>query len=192
MKNEKENNIKGFKIKTHYAQANNNRNKKECKYSVIVTTLEPETEFNVREINDYPDMWIVRPEFFEDIITQLRDKEISIFNETLRLRNDLIALRRENMDFGQFEERIDNFKNKFGGHYVKAKEKFEKAIDDIDNTIKYLSKVKENLTASSTQLDRANNDLDLISIKKLTHGIPTVTKLLKKDHNHINDDEKKS
>jgi hypothetical protein len=56
MKNEKIGNLKGIKIKSHYSQANINRNKKECKYAVIITTLEPDLEFNIREIDDYPNM----------------------------------------------------------------------------------------------------------------------------------------
>jgi hypothetical protein len=106
MKNEKENNLKGRKIKDHYAQANINRNKKGCKYSVIVTTLEPETEFNIREIDEYQHMWICRPEFFEDIITQLRDKEISIFRETKELRNELQIAKLDNQDFDKFNDRL--------------------------------------------------------------------------------------
>ena len=178
MKNEKTNNIKGLKISKHYPQANINRNKKNCKYSVIVTTLEPEAEFNIRKIDEYDDMWVIRPEFFEDIITQLRDKELSIFMQTKNLSEQLEKNKLENLELDKFESRIDKFKDSFTNHWEKAGDKFVKAISEIDKTITNLNNVRASLVASNEQLNRANDDLDLISIKKLTHGTPTVAKLL--------------
>jgi hypothetical protein len=79
-----------------------NRNKKGCKYSVIVTTLQPEMEFNIRQVQEYENMFIVRPEFFEDIIVQLRNTEYTLFQETRNLKNELIASKQENSDINDF------------------------------------------------------------------------------------------
>jgi hypothetical protein len=111
MKNEKKDNIKGLKIEKHYPQANINRNKKKCKYCVIITTLEPKIEFTIRKVDIYENMFIARPEFFEEIITQLRDKEYSIFNEKKSLEKQLTELKNSNYESEKLEENIQKFKD---------------------------------------------------------------------------------
>ncbi|MFN5441542.1 MAG: DUF2130 domain-containing protein, partial [Flavobacteriia bacterium] len=48
------------------------------------------------------------------------------------------------------------------------------AIKDIDKSIAALMKVKENLIGSENNLRLANDKADEITIKKLTHGNPTM------------------
>jgi DNA repair exonuclease SbcCD ATPase subunit len=109
----------------------------------------------------------------------LRDKEISIFKETFNLKKELEISRSQNNDFENFEGKLNQFKEKFGSHYLDSKDKLGTAIEQIDDSIKKLQKVKDSLLASSSKLDRANTDLDEVTIKKLTYGNPTMANLLK-------------
>ncbi|MDR0545828.1 MAG: DUF2130 domain-containing protein [Mycoplasmataceae bacterium] len=179
-KNEREDNLKGLKIDKHYAQANMNRNKKGCKYSVIVTTLQPEMEFNIRQVQEYENMFIVRPEFFEDIIVQLRNTEYTLFQETRNLKNELIASKQENSDINDFWNKFDKGREQFKKHFVAASTKFEIAIAEIDKTIDHLQKTKEALLGSQNKLISSEGDLDDITIKRLSHNNPTIKKLFEK------------
>lgn len=63
---------------------------------------------------------------------------------------------------------------------VKSKEyseRFAKAIEEIDKTIDHLQKTKEHLLKTDDNLRLANNKAEDLSIKKLAHNNPTVTKL---------------
>ena len=67
-----------------------------------------------------------------------------------------------------------DFKDKFGRNYQLASQHFSKAIDEIDETIKHLEKIKDSLTKSENQLRLANDKAQDLSIKKLTKGNPTM------------------
>ena len=51
---------------------------------------------------------------------------------------------------------------------------FKTAIDEIDKTILHLQKTKDALLSSENNLRLANNKADDLTIKKLTHGNPTM------------------
>jgi hypothetical protein len=109
MKNEKTNSKTTKKIEEHYSQANNNRNKKNCKYSVIVTTLEPSKDFTIRKVDKHENMYIVRPEFFENIIVQLRESELNAFEKNKALMEEACKLRSERSDITDFYTKINKF-----------------------------------------------------------------------------------
>ena len=82
--------------------------------------------------------------------------------------------RQQNLDVQQFEKALFDFKDKFGRNYELASAHFTKAIEEIDQTIKHLEKVKESLTKSENQYRLANDKAQDLSIKKLTKGNPTM------------------
>ena len=73
-----------------------------------------------------------------------------------------------------FKEKIDAFKIGFARNYDLASRKFKTAIDEIDKTITYLQKIKDALLSSENNLRLVNNKADDLTIKKLTHGTPTM------------------
>ncbi|MDY6071421.1 MAG: DUF2130 domain-containing protein, partial [Bacilli bacterium] len=68
-------------------------------------------------------------------------------------------------------------KEGFGRNYRLASERFAKAIEEIDKTIDHLQKTKEHLLKTDDNLRLANNKAEDLSIKKLAHNNPTVTKM---------------
>lgn len=53
-----------------------------------------------------------------------------------------------------------------------ASERFSDTIKNIDDTIKLLTKMRENLTLSEKHLNTANNKAQDLNIKKLTKDNP--------------------
>ena len=80
----------------------------------------------------------------------------------------------QNQEFGDLLGKIDTFKKGFARNYELASRKFKTAIDEIDKTITHLQKTKDALLSSENNLRLANNKADDLTIKKLTHGNPTM------------------
>ena len=68
----------------------------------------------------------------------------------------------------------DKFKEGFAKNYELATRRYKEAIEEIDKTILHLQKVKDALLSSENNLRLANEKADDLSIKKLTHGNPTM------------------
>lgn len=150
------------------------RNEKKCEYAVLVTLLEAESELYNTGIVDvshkFPKMYVVRPQFFIPIITLLRNAAMN----SMQYKAELNLMRNQNIDITNFEEKINKFKDGFAKNYLSASTHFQKAIEEIDKSIARMQKVKEELTTSENQLRLANQKAEELTIKKLTHGNPTM------------------
>jgi hypothetical protein len=83
-------------------------------------------------------------------------------------------MRSQEVDVTDFEEKINKFREGFAYNYNLASKKFHEAIDSIDKSIAQLQKTKDALLSSENNLRLANNKADDLTIKKLTHGNPTM------------------
>ena len=149
-------------------------NEKGCEYAVLVSLLESDNEFYNTGIVDvsykFKKMYVVRPQFFIPIITLLRNAAMN----SMEYKAELNLMRNQNIDITNFEEKIDTFKKGFARNYELASRKFKTAIDEIDKTINHLQKTKDALLSSENNPRLANNKADDLTIKKLTHGNPTM------------------
>jgi hypothetical protein len=150
------------------------RNEKKCEYAVLVTLLEADSELYNSGIVDvshkYPKMYVVRPQFFIPIITLLRNAAMN----SMKYKAELALVRHQNIDITNFEEKLNTFKEGFARNYELASRKFKLAIDEIDKTIDHLQKTKEALLSSDNNLRLANQKAEDLTIKRLTHGNPTM------------------
>ncbi len=174
MKNENDSTASKKKNEDFLQKLDKDRNSKDCEYAVLVTLLEAENEYYNNGIVDvshkFPKMYVIRPQFFIPIITLLRNAAMN----SLKYKQELNLMRNQNIDITKFEEKIDAFRKGFAYNYDLASRKFNTAIDEIDKTIKHLQKTKEALLSSENNLRLANKKADELSIKKLTHGNPTM------------------
>jgi hypothetical protein len=85
-----------------------------------------------------------------------------------------VIMKNQNVDIIAIEEKINTFKTGFARNYDLASRKFNTAITEIDKTIIHLEKTKDALLSSENNLRLANNKADDLTIKKLTHGNPTM------------------
>ncbi len=174
MKNEGDETTTKKKNEDFFKELDKDRNEKKCEYAVLVTLLEADSELYNTGIVDvshkYRKMYVVRPQFFIPIITLLRNAALN----SMQYKAELSLMRSQNVDITNFEEKINTFKEGFARNYELASRKFKTAIDEIDKTITHLQKTKDALLSSENNLRLANNKADDLTIKKLTHGNPTM------------------
>ncbi len=174
MKNENDETATKKRNEDFFAKLDKDRLEKNCEYAVLVSLLESENEFYNTGIVDvshkFEKMYVVRPQFFIPIITLLRNAAMN----SLKYKAELNLMRNQNVDITNFEEKINQFKTGFAKNYDLASRKFKTAIDEIDKTITHLNKTKDALLSSENNLRLANNKAEDLTIKKLTHGNPTM------------------
>ena len=177
MKNEADTTATKHKNEDFFKELDKDRNEKGCEYAVLVSLLEMDSDYYNAGIVDvsyrYPKMYVVRPQCFIPIITLLRSAALN----AAEYKNQLVAMRQQNIDVTNFEDQLQDFQAKFGNNYRLASERFQKAIAEIDKTIDDLNKVKADLLNSERNLRLANDKAQDLSVKKLTKGNPTMQKL---------------
>jgi len=174
MKNEADETSSKKKNEDFLKELDKDRTEKSCEYAVLVSLLEPESDFYNTGIVDmfhrYPKMYIVRPQFFLQVITLLRNAAM----HSLKYKTDLALMKAQNIDITNFEAELDSFKTGFGRNYELASKKFKAAIEEIDKTIDHLQKTKDALIGSENNLRLANDKAQDVTIKKLTNNNPTM------------------
>ena len=174
MKNEADMTATKHKNEDFLKELDKDRQEKKCEYAVLVSLLEIDNEYYNTGIVDvsyrYPKMYIIRPQFFIPLITLIRSMGLN----TLSYKKQLELLHKENIDITNFEENLSKFKDDFGRNYALASKKFKTAIEEIDKTIDHLQKTKEALLSSEKNLRIANEKIDAVTIKKLTHNSKSV------------------
>ena len=174
MKNEMDETATKKKNEDFLRELDKDRREKHCEYAVLVSLLESDSELYNGGIVDmshrYEKTYVIRPQFFIPMITLLRNAALN----SLKYRTELTRIKNENIDITNFENALEEFKEKFGNNYRLAGEHFAKAIKEIDSTIDHLGKVKEALLASERQLRLANDKAEDLTIKKLTRDNPTM------------------
>ena len=174
MKNEMDETATKHKNEDFFAKLDKDRKEKGCEYAVLVSLLEPDSELYNEGIVDvsyrYPKMFVVRPQFFMPLISLLSQAS----KKSIEYRKALSVARQQTVDVSNFENQLNEFKDKFAYNYRLASEKFKKAIEEIDKTIDHLNKIKEALVGSENNLRLANNKAEDLTIKKLTRNNPTM------------------
>ncbi len=174
MKNEADATASKRKNEEFFKVLDKNRNEKKCEYAVLVSTLEADNDLYNMGIVDVsyksPKMYVIRPQFFIPIITLLRNASMN----SMQYKAELSYMKNQNIDITNFEDNITKFKEGFAKNYDLASRQFKTAIDEIDKTMDHLQKTKEALLSSVNNLRLANNKADDLTIKKLTHGNPTM------------------
>ncbi|KOY51932.1 DUF2130 domain-containing protein [Polaribacter dokdonensis] len=174
MKNQNDETATKKKNEDFFAKLDKDRKAKGCEYAVLVSMLEADSDYYNTGIVDvsyrYPKMYVVRPQFFIQIITLLRNSGM----KSLQYKQELNIMRNQNVDITNFEDKIEEFKTGFARNYDLASRKFMTAISEIDKTISHLEKTKAALLSSENNLRLANNKAEDLTIKKLIYNNPTM------------------
>jgi len=177
MKNEADMTATKHKNEDFFKELDKDRKEKNCEYAVLVSLLEIDNDYYNNGIVDvsyrYDKMYVIRPQFFIPLITLIRGSAIN----ALKYKKELEIIHNQNIDISNFEENMNAFKEAFGRNYRLASDKFKKAIEEIDKTIEHLQKTKEALLSSENNLRLANNKAEDLTIKKITKGNETMTKM---------------
>ena len=174
MKNEADTTKTKHKNSDFYKELDKDRREKKCEYAILVSMLEADNDyFNTGIVDvshEYEKMYVVRPQFFIQLIGLLRNAALN----SLKYKQELALVREQNIDITHFEEDLETFKSAFARNYELASRKFKTAIDEIDKTISHLQKTKDALLSSENNLRLANNKVEDVTIKKLTRKNPTM------------------
>ena len=174
MKNENDETATKKKNEHFFKELDKDRREKNCEYAVLVSLLESDSDLYNGGIVDvshaYPKMYVVRPQFFIPIISLLRNAGLN----ALKYKQEVAAMREQHIDITNFENELDDFREKFGRNYRLASEKFQAAIKHIDDTIRHLEKTKADLLGAENNLRLANNKAEELTVKKLTRKNPTM------------------
>ena len=174
MKNEMDTTAAKHRNEDFLKELDKDRREKGCEYAVLVTLLEPDSELYNSGIVDvsyrYPKMYVIRPQFFIPLISILRNAALN----ALDYRRQLAAIQNQNIDVTNFENEMNDFKDRFNRNYELASRRFKEAVDEIDKTIQHLQKTKDALLSSENNLRLANNKAQDLSIKRLTKNNPTM------------------
>lgn len=174
MKNEADDTVKKHKNEDFFKELDKDRREKNCEYAVLVSMLESDNDYYNTGIVDishkYEKMYVVRPQFFIQLIGLLRNAALN----SLKYKQELALVKEQHIDITHFEEDLETFKTAFAKNYHSASKNFQKAIEEIDKSIKRMEAVKAALTTSENQLRLANNKLEDVSVKKLTRKNPTM------------------
>lgn len=174
MKNEMDTTATKHKNKDFFKELDKDRKEKNCEYAVLVSLLEADNDLYNNGIVDvsyeYEKMYVIRPQFFIPLITILRNAAMN----SISYKRELAVVKNQNIDITNFENSMNDFKDKFSNNMRLASEQFAKAIDEIDKSIANLTKTKEQLLSSGRNMRLANDKLQDLSIKKLTKDNPTM------------------
>ena len=174
MKNESDATATKKRNEDFLKELDKDRTEKGCEYAVLVSLLEPDSEFYNTGIVDvfhrYPKMYVVRPQFFIPIITLLRNAAMN----SVKYKTELALVKAQNIDITNFENQLETFKSAFARNYDLASGHFQKAIAEIDKSIDHLQKTKDALLGADRNLRLANDKAQDVTIKKLTRGNPTM------------------
>ena len=174
MKNEADTTATKHKNEDFFKKLDEDRRTKKCEYAVLVSMLEPDNElYNagiVSVAGGYEKMYVVRPQCFIPIITLL----VQASRKAMEYKCEVAAMRRQSVDVTNFEAKLLEFQDKFGNNCRLAKEKFDKAIAEIDKSIKALEETKKALLGSENNLRLANDKVEGLTIRKLTRDNPTM------------------
>ena len=170
MKNQSDTTVSKKRNQDFFKELHKDRKQKKCEYAVLVSMLEMDSEFYNAGIADvsyqYEKMYVIRPQCFIPMITILRNAALN----TMRYKQELALVKSRQIDLATLELEMDEFKEKFGGDFQRATDKFEKAISDIDRTIATLQRVKEELLSTGKNLRLANDKAQALTIQRLTKG----------------------
>lgn len=174
MKNEMDATATKHKNEDFFKKLDDDRRAKNCEFAVLVSLLEPDSELYNTGIVDvshrYPKMYVIRPQFFIPLITLL----VQTSKKSIDYQRQLAVARSQSIDVTNFENQLNDFKEKFANNYRLASERFKTAIDEIDKSILHLQKIKDALVGSERNLRLANDKADGLTIKRLTRGNPTM------------------
>lgn len=175
MKNEMDETATKHRNEDFFKKLDRDRSEKGCEYAVLVSLLESDNEYYNTGIVDvshrYDKMYVIRPQFFIPLISLLRNAA----RASLGYRQELMAVKNQNIDVEAFNSQLKEFKERFGRNYELASRRFGEAVEEIDKTIQHLQKVKEALVSSERNLRLANDKAEDLTIKRLTRGNPTMT-----------------
>ena len=158
MKDENPDSKVKLKNSSHYAALDKNRNKKGCKYAVLVSTLEMNTnnDLPIRKVNEYPDMYVVRPAYMVNFLSM-------ITSLSMKFKNLLLQDVKEKLEVKSKQELIDEFEALKESYLDKQLLNLEKEVNSIRSKSEVITKAANDIEELCNKI--ANNYINMIQQK---------------------------
>ncbi|KZK04740.1 hypothetical protein AB996_2226 [Lactococcus cremoris] len=173
MKNEADETATKHKNSDFFKKLDKDRKEKNCEFAVLVSMLEKEDEYyntGIVEVFGYPKMYVVRPQFFIQIISLIRN----LSRNSLQYRQELEIIKNQNIDITNFETELDGFKENFSKTAKNFNGNLEKLDKNLEDSIMKLTNARDNLRKAMKNLGTAELKLDGINVKRLTKNNSTM------------------
>lgn len=152
------------KNKEYYPKLDKDRKKLDSNYSLLITELEPDRNFVIKKINDYTNMFVIRPQYFVsflNLIKYLEEERKYINKSTINFMNKQEILKE-----------FDVIKNEILDNSLKNIEKNIVEIDSFSNKIiENATRIKEKNVVLSTHLQTIKNKINDFKINKIVSQI---------------------
>lgn len=174
MKNENDTTATKHKNEHFFKELDKDRNEKGCEYAVLVSMLESDNEFYNSGIVDvsyqYPKMYVIRPQCFISMITLLRNAALN----SIEYQKQVIQYKEEHLDITNFEAAVKAVADKITADYEKAGALYDQVDKMCEDMIKKISAFREIFRKGQGHIQAAQNQLENLSIRKLTKNNPTM------------------
>lgn len=146
---------------SYYKKLDENRNKKNCKYALLVSNLEMDKPniLPIFKVREYPDMYVVRPAYLMVFLNM-------IASLTTRFSNLILAKESEMLELKDKNDLIEEFNN------IKA--------SYLDGQLDLLEKQIASIQKSTESIRKASNDIDASCEKMVTSYIKKINDKLEK------------
>lgn len=174
MKNQNDDTEHKHKNEEFFKKLDSDRNKKGCEYAVLVSTLEEDSNYYNRGIVDvshrYPKMFVVRPQFFMAIIGLIRNMSLKSYE----YKKQVVVYQNEHLDITNFEAAVQAVATKINTDYEKAGAIYSEVDEMCQKMIDKISAFRDKFRIAQGHIGAAQNQLDNLSIRKLTKNNPTM------------------
>lgn len=169
MKTEDHNSSNKQTNKFHWSDLERNRKKKNCEYSLLITELEMENDFVVQKVNEYPNMYMVRPPYFVMFLGLLNTTAAKFKSKELELIANENKLNEEYATKKEIDTRLEELKNEILTKSVKYIE--NNATTIINNCAKIIKLADDSRNEANTiinsHISSISNKIDCFNLRKM-------------------------
>ena len=146
------------KNSSHYAKLNEDRIKKNCKYALLVSTLESENDeiLPIQRIHEYPDMYMVRPAYLTTFLTIITSLTMKFKDIIVADKNNKLLLEEK----AKFLLEFENFKQKYLDNPLKS---LKTKIDVIKESAQSINKTCDEII--DNYIDDMKDNIDTLQSK---------------------------
>lgn len=159
------------KNSSHYAKLENDRIKKGCEYSLLISELEWDqaNDIPIKRIREYPNMYMVRPQYFITFLTVI--ESLAKKYQEIILKNKIDEIKFENSI--KIIETFNTFKQDL---LEKSITKIIKSVEDIKKQATNINKAADAILDTSNKIidfhiETMKNKIDKFDIKKIVKSI---------------------
>lgn len=166
-----------------FKELDKDRREKGTEYAVLVSMLEADNDYyntGIVQVYEYEKMYVVRPQFFIQLIGILRNAALN----SIEYKRELETVKEQNIDISNFESELQMFKDNFGITAGRFNSNLEKLDKNLEDSIKKLETARDELRKAMKNLGTAENKIDKVDIKKLTKNNPTMAAKFEELHNN--------